>query len=78
LSFSEADRVENIRRVAETAKLFMNCGVITICCFVSPTIEMRRMAAEIIGEGDFVEIFVNTPVEVCEERDTKGLYAKAR
>ena len=78
LGFSEEDRKENIRRVAESAKLFLNCGVITICCFVSPTTEMRKIASDIIGEDDFVEIFVNTPVELCEERDTKGLYAKAR
>ena len=78
LGFSEEDRTENIRRVAETAKLFMNCGVITICCFVSPTIAMRKLASDIIGEDDFLEIFVNTPIEVCEARDTKGLYVKAR
>lgn len=78
LGFSGKDRTENIRRIAEVAKLFLNCGVITICCFVSPIAAMREMAKQIIGENDFVEVFVNTPLAVCEERDTKGLYAKAR
>ena len=78
LGFSEEDRIENIRRIAEVAKLFLNCGVITICCFVSPTREMRTMAKKIIGSKDFIEIFVNTPIEICEQRDIKGLYAMAR
>lgn len=78
LGFSEADRAENIRRIAEVAKLFMNCGVITICCFVSPTREIRAEAKSIIGEKDFVEVYINTPLEICEQRDVKGLYAKAR
>lgn len=78
LTFSESDRIENVRRIAEISKLFLNCGVICLNCFVSPTIEMRKMAKEIIGEKDFIEIFVNTPVELCEQRDVKGLYAKAR
>ena len=78
LGFSEADRTENIRRIAEITKLFVNCGVITICCFVSPTEEIRNLAKKIIGTSDFVEVFVNTPLETCEQRDVKGLYAKAR
>ncbi|MEW6469138.1 MAG: adenylyl-sulfate kinase [Bacteroidota bacterium] len=78
LGFSEADRTENIRRIAETARLFVNCGIITICCFVSPTERIRALAKQIIGEKDFVEVYVNTPLEVCEQRDVKGLYAKAR
>ncbi|HET6228232.1 MAG TPA: adenylyl-sulfate kinase [Bacteroidia bacterium] len=78
LGFSEADRTENIRRIAEITKLFVNCGVITICCFVSPTEEIRSLAKSIIGKPDFVEIFVNTPLATCEQRDVKGLYAKAR
>jgi adenylylsulfate kinase len=78
LGFSDADRKENIRRIAEVAKLFASCGVITICSFVSPTIEIRKLAADIIGGNDFVEIYVNTPLEECERRDVKGLYAKAR
>lgn len=78
LGFSETDRAENIRRIAEVAKLFVNSGVITICCFVSPTELMRDTARKIIGEKDFLEIFVNAPLAVCEKRDVKGLYAKAR
>lgn len=78
LGFSDSDRNENIRRIAEIAKLFMNCGVITICCFVSPTREIRANAKSIIGSTDFVEVYINTPLEICEQRDVKGLYAKAR
>jgi len=78
LRFTEEDRMENIRRIAEVSKLFMNCGIILICAFISPTNEMRQMARDIIGEDDFLEIFVNTPLEVCEQRDPKGLYKKAR
>lgn len=78
LGFSEEDRRENIRRIAEVAKLLMEGGVITICCFVSPSEELRQLAKGIIGKDDFIEIYVNTPVEVCEQRDVKGLYAKAR
>jgi adenylylsulfate kinase len=78
LGFSEADRTENIRRIAEITKLFVNSGIVTICCFVSPSEEIRKIARNIIGKDDFIEVFVNTPLEVCEERDVKGLYAKAR
>ena len=78
LGFSDGDRIENIRRIAEVTKLFVNCGVVTICCFVSPTEEIRNNAKSIIGASDFTEVFVNTPLEVCEKRDVKGLYAKAR
>jgi len=78
LGFSDTDRIENIRRIAEATKLFVNCGVITICCFVSPTEEIRNNARKIIGATDFIEVFVNTPLEICEKRDVKGLYAKAR
>ncbi|MEM1119894.1 MAG: adenylyl-sulfate kinase [Bacteroidota bacterium] len=78
LSFSPEDRAENIRRIAEIAKLYLNSGVITINSFISPTKAIRAKAAEIIGEADFVEIFINTPLEVCESRDVKGLYKKAR
>jgi len=77
LGFSSEDRVENIRRIAELNKLFLDCGIVVMNCFVSPTIEIRAMAKEIIGV-DFKEIFVNAPLEVCEERDVKGLYKKAR
>ena len=78
LGFSDADRTENIRRIAEVAKLFVNSGLVTICCFVSPTEEIRNTAKNIIGTNDFLEVFVNTPIEICEQRDVKGLYAKAR
>jgi adenylylsulfate kinase len=78
LHFSEEDRKENIRRVAEVSKLFVECGVITINCFVSPMEELRNLAKSIIGENDFKLVYVNTPIEVCEQRDSKGLYAKAR
>ncbi|PTB96805.1 adenylyl-sulfate kinase [Marivirga lumbricoides] len=77
LTFSPEDRKENIRRAAETAKLFMNAGLVTICSFISPTEEIRAMAREIIGEG-YVEVYIDCPIEVCESRDVKGLYAKAR
>lgn len=78
LSFTEEDRTENVRRVAEVAKLFLNCGVVTICSFISPTREMREKAKEIIGAENFLEVYVNSPIEVCEQRDVKGLYEKAR
>jgi adenylylsulfate kinase len=78
LGFSQEDRKENIRRVAEVARLFKDTGIITLCSFVSPTHDLRDMAREIIGEDDFIEVYVSTPIEVCEERDVKGLYAKAR
>ena len=78
LGFSPADRRENIRRIAEVARLFVDTGIVTIAAFISPSEELRRMAAGIVGEEDFVEIYVSTPLSVCEERDVKGLYAKAR
>ena len=78
LGFSPADRRENIRRIAEVARLFVDTGIVTIAAFISPSEELRRMAAGIVGERDFVEIYVSTPLGVCEERDVKGLYAKAR
>lgn len=78
LGFSEADRVENIRRIAEVGKLFVDTGIITIAAFISPSNALREMAARIIGEEDFVEVYVSTPIEECERRDVKGLYAKAR
>lgn len=78
LGFSEADRTENIRRIAEVSKLFVDCGIVTIAAFISPTHAIRRMASEIIGEDDFLEVYVGTPIEECERRDVKGLYAKAR
>ena len=77
LSFSEIDRTENIRRIAEVSKLFLNAGIVTINCFVSPLNNMRELAKEIIGKEDFIEIYVNTSLEKCKERDVKGLYKKA-
>ncbi|WP_309566983.1 adenylyl-sulfate kinase [Methylobacillus flagellatus] len=78
LGFSEEDRAENIRRVAEVAKLMMDAGLIVMAAFISPFRAERQMAREIIGEENFIEVFVNTPLEVCEQRDPKGLYKKAR
>lgn len=78
LGFSPEDRVENIRRIAEVSKLFIDSGVITIAAFISPNNDVREMAASIIGKENFLEIYVNTPIEECERRDVKGLYAKAR
>jgi adenylylsulfate kinase len=78
LGFSAEDRFENIRRIAEVSKLFLNCGIICINSFISPTKKIRAMAKEIIGEDDFIEVYVNAPLEVCEQRDVKGLYRKAR
>ncbi|MAJ90277.1 MAG: adenylyl-sulfate kinase [Flavobacteriales bacterium] len=77
LSFSSQDRNENIRRVSEISKLFINCGIITINCFISPTIKMRKMAKDIIGEENFIEIYINASIEECKKRDVKGLYKKA-
>lgn len=77
LGFSDEDRTENIRRVAETAKLFMNCGIVTICSFVSPTLKIRKMAKEIIGDRDYFEVYVHASFEECAKRDVKGLYEKA-
>lgn len=78
LGFSEEDRRENIRRIAEVCKLFTDTGIVTLAAFVSPTNELRELAREIIGDEDFVEVYVSTPLEECERRDVKGLYAKAR
>ncbi len=78
LGFSEEDRFENIRRISEVSKLFMNCGIICINSFISPTKKIRHMAIDIIGKENFIEVYVNAPLEVCEQRDVKGLYKKAR
>lgn len=78
LGFSAEDRMENIRRIAEIGKLFVHTGVVTLACFVSPTNDVRQLARQIIGEEDFKEVFVSTPIEECERRDVKGLYARAR
>ncbi|EXF92421.1 sulfate adenylyltransferase [Pseudomonas fluorescens HK44] len=78
LGFTDADRVENIRRIAEVAKLMMDAGLIVMAAFISPFRRERQMARELIGEENFVEVYVSTPLEVCEQRDVKGLYKKAR
>jgi len=78
LGFSIEDRQENIRRIAEIAKLYLHSGVISINSFISPTLEIRNFAKEIVGADDFIEIYINAPLEVCEQRDVKGLYQKAR
>jgi bifunctional enzyme CysN/CysC len=78
LGFTDADRVENIRRVAETAKLFVDAGLIVLVSFISPFRSERRMARELLQAGEFIEVFVDTPIEVCIERDPKGLYKKAQ
>jgi len=78
LTFSSEDRGENIRRIAEVSKLFMNCGIVTLNCFVSPTKKVRQVAKDIIGEKNFVEVYINASISTCEKRDVKGLYKKAR
>lgn len=78
LGFSEEDRIENIRRIAEVGKLFVDTGIVVLACFVSPTKKIRKTAHDIVGENDFIEVYVSTPLEECERRDVKGLYAKAR
>jgi adenylylsulfate kinase len=78
LGFSNIDRLENIRRIAEVSKLFVSAGVITINAFVSPTNEIRNLAREIIGNDDFIEIFLNPSLAACEQRDVKGMYKQAR
>ena len=78
LGFSSEDRYENIRRIAEVGKLFVDTGIVTLAAFVSPTNEYRTLARKIIGDDDFFEVYVSTPIEECERRDVKGLYARAR
>ena len=78
LGFTDADRVENIRRVGEAAKLFVDAGLIVLVSFISPFRSERRMARELVGDGEFIEVFVDTPIEVCMQRDPKGLYKKAK
>ena len=78
LGFTDADRVENVRRVAEVAKLMVDAGLIVLCSFISPFRAERQLARELVGEGEFVEVFVDVSLEVAEQRDHKGLYAKAR
>lgn len=78
LGFSDGDRAENIRRISEVAKLFAQSGIITLVSFITPKIELRKKAAEIVGKDDFTEIYVEASFETCAERDVKGLYAKAK
>jgi bifunctional enzyme CysN/CysC len=78
LGFTEADRIENIRRIGEVARLMADAGLIVLTAFISPFKAERRMVREMLPEGEFIEIFVDTPLEVAEQRDVKGLYKKAR
>jgi adenylylsulfate kinase len=78
LGFSEEDRTENLRRIAEVGKMMVDAGLVTIGAFVSPMKVDREMIRSIVGPENFIEIYINTPLEVCEQRDVKGLYAKAR
>ena len=78
LGFTETDRIENIRRIGEVAKLMTDAGLIVLTAFISPFRAERRMVREMMGEGEFIEVFVDTPLEVAEARDVKGLYKKAR
>jgi adenylylsulfate kinase len=78
LKFTEEDRLENIRRIAEVTKLFLNCGVIAINCFITPTESIRQIARDIIGRENMIEVYINASIEACEARDQKGLYKKAR
>ena len=78
LTFSDVDRIENIRRIGEVSKLMMDAGLIVVSAFISPFISDRRMIGELVGSENFLEIFVDCPLNVCEQRDVKGLYGKAR
>ena len=78
LSFSDEDRVENIRRIGEVSKLFVDAGTIVLTAFISPFIEDRESVRKLVGEEEFIEVYVDTPLEICESRDPKGLYKKAR
>jgi adenylylsulfate kinase len=78
LGYSDTDRMENVRRTAEISRLFLDSGLVIICSFISPTREIRQMAKKIIGRDRFIEVFVNSPLEICEKRDPKGMYKMAR
>lgn len=78
LGFSDDDRTENIRRIGEVAKLFVNAGLLVSSAFISPFTADRKMVRELLGEQQFIEVFIDTPIEVCEQRDPKGLYKKAK
>ncbi|EAH7242187.1 adenylyl-sulfate kinase [Campylobacter coli] len=78
LGFDEASRVENIRRIGELCKLFMDAGMIVLCAFISPFEKDRKLIKDLLNDDEYIEIFVDTPLEICEKRDPKGLYKKAR
>jgi adenylyl-sulfate kinase len=78
LGFSDEDRVENIRRVGEVSRLFVDAGLIVISAFISPFCLDRQMVRDLVATGEFIEVFIDTPLEICEQRDPKGLYQKAR
>ena len=78
LSFSDEDRIENIRRIGEVSKLFVDAGIIVLTAFISPFIEDRSSVRKLLGGNEFIEVYIDTPLEVCERRDPKGLYEKAR
>lgn len=78
LGFSDEDRIENIRRIGEVAKLFVDAGTIVLTAFISPFVAERNQARDLVADGEFLEVYVDTPLEVCEQRDPKGLYKKAR
>jgi adenylyl-sulfate kinase len=78
LGFSEEDRIENIRRIAEVAKLFLDAGIVVLAAFISPFQTGRNAVKQVVGYENYIEVFVDTPIEVCERRDVKGLYKKAR
>ena len=78
LGFSDADRIENIRRIGEVSKLFIDAGLIVISAFISPFRSDRQIVRNLVGSGEFIEVFIDTPLEICEQRDPKGLYQKAR
>jgi bifunctional enzyme CysN/CysC len=78
LGFTEADRVENIRRAGEVAKLMADSGLIVLCCFISPYAADREMVRRLVPDGEFIEVFVDTPIDECARRDPKGLYTKAK
>ena len=78
LGFSDTDRVENIRRIGEVSNLFADAGIIVLSAFISPFREDREIVRTLANEGEFIEVFIDTPLEVCEQRDPKGLYVKAR
>ena len=78
LTFSDKDRVENIRRIGEVSKLFVDAGLIVSTAFISPFLSDRKQARDLLAAGEFIEVFIDTPIEICEQRDPKGLYRKAR